>query len=131
MASHNVGCCDAWVFFRAETFSGAIHVLTAMIGQTSVAANATPLVANLPNIVLYMTILTFIVALLPNSIQITRNYRPVISVAKKVVQMKGWHRMLIWRPSPKWSFGIALIGIAGLIQIYRLNGLTEFIYFNF
>ena len=121
----------AWVFFRAETFSGAIHVLTAMIGQTSVAANATPLVANLPNIVLYMTILTFIVALLPNSIQITRNYRPVISVAKKVVQMKGWHRMLIWRPSPKWSFGIALIGIAGLIQIYRLNGLTEFIYFNF
>lgn len=121
----------AWVFFRAETFSGALQILTAMAGQTSATQNAIALVENIPNIVFYMTILTFIVALLPNSIQITRNYRPVICTAKKVVQIEGWRRTFMWCPSPKWSMGIALIGIAGLIQIYRLNGLTEFIYFNF
>lgn len=121
----------AWVFFRAETFGGALQILSAMIGQTSIAKNATPLIADIPTLIFYMVPLTFIVAMLPNSIQITRNYRPVLSAAKKVVQIEGWRKILIWRPSPKWALCIALIGIAGLVQIYRLNGLTEFIYFNF
>lgn len=121
----------AWVFFRAETFSGAIHVLSAMVGLSSHSTTQIPLMANATNLAYYMFPLTLIVALLPNSIEITRNYRPVISAANEVLKISGWRKILIWRPSPKWALAVAFIGIAGLVQIYRLNGLTEFIYFNF
>lgn len=121
----------AWVFFRAETFSGAMQMLSAMVGLSSVSATATPLIANSTSFAFYMIPLTLIVALLPNSIEITRNYRPVISAANEVLKISGWRKVFLWRPSPRWSLGLAVLGIAGLVQIYRLNGLTEFIYFNF
>ena len=38
---------------------------------------------------------------------------------------------LLWRPSPGWSIAIFAITLTSIIQMYRLDDLTEFIYFNF
>jgi len=123
----------AWVFFRAETFSGAMIIIHAMFGfgaveQTHMNISA---IASMTYVPVQLCILLMIVLCLPNSIELTRYYRPVISIGKEIANPRvllGW---LEWRPSHAWGLAVSVIGVTGLIQIYRLNDLTEFIYFNF
>ncbi|MEM9331263.1 MAG: MBOAT family protein [Pseudomonadota bacterium] len=122
----------AWVFFRAETFSGAIGIVASMFGMTAVDTMGWSAVIPNPDYVFtFLTFLFVVVLGLPNSIQITRNYRPVISTileTRRSCVPLGW---LVWRPSKSWGVPIVGLGIVAIIQIYRLNDLTEFIYFNF
>jgi len=123
----------AWVFFRAESFEGAVLMLQAMsaMGQAGGSPVTPELVTNSGWIASALVCLFAIAALFPNSLEITRNYRPVISAFREISKPRRFAPRMMWRPTYQWGVCFLLIGAGGLIQIYRLNGLTDFIYFNF
>ncbi|QDG77377.1 MBOAT family protein [Labrenzia sp. PHM005] len=124
----------AWVFFRAESFDGASNILAGMTGYSTVyepklweafATGTMPVWAA-------MTALAAIVFLLPNSIELTENYNPVLGLKKLLSQRKSENFLPIrWKPSPQWALGVSILFGIALIQTYRLAEMTEFIYFNF
>lgn len=123
----------AWVFFRAETFTGASIILTAMFGMSSdlLIGEASVTTSDIVSVAPMFILMLVIVAFMPNSIQLTRAYRPIISAAGDVEKIRGKLKYLRWTTSPRWATFASVLTIAGIIQIYRLNGLTDFIYFNF
>ncbi len=123
----------AWVFFRAETFNGAIIMLQAMftISSDGLIGKTPELIANAQWLPIVFFSLFVICAFFPNSLEITRKYQPVLSSMKEVTRPHFFAKRIAWRPSSAWGLCIMSIGVVALIQIYRLNGLTEFIYFNF
>ena len=123
----------AWVFFRAETFSGAMIVLQAMflVSADSAVAQMPTLMGNPFWLYAAFAGLFGLCALFPNSLEITRKYKPVLASLTEISAPRYFARTLLWRPSFAWGLSFLFIGAAGIIQIYRLNGLTEFIYFNF
>lgn len=123
----------AWVFFRAETFDGALLLIGSMFAVVDVPFQfgLTPIIADFPLTVTLLVTMTIIVVAFPNAVQMTRHYRPILSAAGDVKKLSGNMKGLTWAPSPKWAVFTGVIACLGLIQIYRLNGLTEFIYFNF
>ena len=123
----------AWVFFRAETFTGATSLVISMTGlfpQFSAVDWQTAL-PDAANFAFIFAVLFGFVGLLPNSIQITSNYRPVIMSAAEIMKPRNIIGWSIWKPNAQWGVAIAILFAVSIIQIYRLNGLTEFIYFNF
>jgi len=127
----------AWVFFRAESFGTALAVLKGMFGQT-LYYDAKFWSQNLTNTDFFWfqaIALAFIVIIAPNSIEIVRKYRPVVDVKSNSKTLKSTfiplRKLLRWRPSLAWSASFFVVGIVSLVQIYRLDELTEFIYFNF
>jgi len=125
-----VAVITAWVFFRAETFNGAIIILLSMFGLSPYASFQLwqEIIPDAQLVPYAFIVMTTIVILLPNSIEFTRNYKPVLNTAKEIGQPII---RLLWSPRPAWALGIGAIALASIIQTYRLNDLTEFIYFNF
>ncbi|MEH6525373.1 MAG: MBOAT family O-acyltransferase [Sneathiella sp.] len=127
----------AWVFFRAESISGATKILGGMFG-VSEYHSAKIWVDILQDGGFFWAqafFLAVIVFVYPNSVEIVRKYRPALEIRALIKgrawQSMSWWRSLAWRPSPGWSAALFIIGLASIIQIYRLDELTEFIYFNF
>lgn len=123
----------AWVFFRAETFSGATVMLQSMFGYANFTSIKTwqefiPDAGLTPYLLLAMTA---IVVCLPNSIEFTQKYRPVLDTSKEVDKPFMNLFDFKWSPRPAWAISFAALALVSIIQIYRLNDLTEFIYFNF
>ena len=123
----------AWVFFRAETLPGALTVLSSMAGLSSEVSMASGAVFadGVYQTLMMFAVMFIIVAFMPNSIQMTRSHRPIISAAGDVKKIGGKLKSLRWSMSPQWATFTSVIFFVTVIQIYRLNGLTEFIYFNF
>ena len=123
----------AWVFFRAETFNGALDMLTAMVGLGSDISlhDWHSIIPSSDFVPMFLGAMLFIVVALPNSMEIMKQYKPVLNSMREIGNPFLTIRQLIWRPSLGWGTAICILGSASLIQIYRLNGLTEFIYFNF
>jgi len=123
----------AWVFFRAETFGGAILLLQSMFVPASQYSLMvlTPVLKDPAFVAFAISVLMIIVTSFPNSIDITRSYRPVIDTMKELAQTGLASSRVSWRPSASWGFVMLFVGGVSLIQLYRLNDLTEFIYFNF
>ena len=124
----------AWVFFRAETFGGAFLVLEGMFIVPRIS-HPSPLwdavLADSGLFWIQCIILTGIVLLAPNGIELVKRYRPVIDVQGALKNMRAFGKELVWRPSPVWSVASFAVALTAIIQIYRLDDLTEFIYFNF
>lgn len=123
----------AWVFFRAETFTGATIMLQSMFGMTEYIGlkTAQEIVPDFELAPYFLLGMTMIVVLLPNSIEFTSKYRPVLDTAKEIGEPLFKVFQLRWSPRPAWAVGFTAIALVSIIQIYRLNDLTEFIYFNF
>jgi len=122
----------AWVFFRAETFDGGMIILQSMAGLShAVAAEWFDILPNSDHVPALLALMLAIVLLLPNGPELTENYRPVLFTARELVRSGAGRLRFRWAPTPAWGLAIAFVGSASLIQIYRLNDLTEFIYFNF
>lgn len=123
----------AWVFFRAETFGGALNVAEALIGlqDTQIVQTTTALVPDVSFTGFLLALMVLIVTCLPNSIELVRNYQPVIGTLRELKDTTVGISKFVWRPSPKWGVTACVAGSVALIQLYRLNDLTEFIYFNF
>ena len=127
----------AWVFFRAETFTGAGAMLEGMFGVSKYPEMSlwADILRDSGLFWIGVSVLTMGVMWMPNSVEIARNYRPVTNAKtfiKKAVGLSLYFRQnMQWRPSLLWSLALFMAGLMSLIQIYRLVEMTEFIYFNF
>lgn len=127
----------AWVFFRAESFGGALAVVQGMFGFTDYY-DPSVWAATLTDSGLYWTqfvLLGAIVLWAPNGIELVKRYRPVIDVKGSLDTVRGMTARIfdrvIWRPSGGWALAMSVVAVTAIIQLYRLDDLTEFIYFNF
>ena len=142
----------AWVFFRAETFNGAINVLQGMVGINgfvlpgkyfSYLNQITGLGDYLTNIgwvfssdrsvmfgrdeVIYLGVLLLIVLYAPNTQQFMSRYKPVYEKTKgKYIDTNS--RNIPWRPQ---VFFALFIGILAAYSISTLGHVSEFLYFQF
>lgn len=125
-----VAVITAWVFFRAETFDGAMIILQSMFGLSKDFSFQVwhEIIPNAELVIYALIAMTAIVILLPNSIELTRHYKPVLNTTKELGKPLI---NLLWSPRPLWGVSLVAIFIFAIIQTYRLNDLTEFIYFNF
>ena len=124
-----------WVFFRAKTFGDAIAMLEGMIGAHGAALplQVKPLLvklaeplglgfANAPFKVqdLAMVFIAGAIALFaPNTNRLFRQAIP---------PKAGEDPPPIWNPTPAWAAATALV-LA--VSIFKLSGVTEFLYFQF
>ncbi len=127
----------AWVPFRAQTLDGAMAIVSGMAGFTEFydAKVWAGLLSDTGLAWVQFAALGFIVLYAPNSIELVRKYRPVIDVAGALGAIKdrapSFFPNVIWRPSGRWAAVMSAVCGVGLLQLYRLEDLTEFIYFNF
>jgi D-alanyl-lipoteichoic acid acyltransferase DltB (MBOAT superfamily) len=132
----------SWVPFRAESFEGAIIMLSAMIGEHGVVLPVSAYDikhwvsneifinglynSNFQAIMWIMTLL-LLSTTLPNTQQMMQKYRPALETySGEVVNLKN--KYLQWRPTLFWSLFIAIIA---LLSILNLSGDSEFLYFQF
>ena len=140
-----------WVFFRAETFSGAMQILMGMSGQHDVVLRTSYLgylnrIGNLGDYLasqgvvfgtpalfgglhqmLFLLFLGFVVWAAPNTQQIMFSNTPAFE--RYSAELKEWHHGLIkWKPSTRHA-----IFTAGILfwSIWNLSKQSEFLYFNF
>lgn len=137
----------AWVFFRAESFNGAINVLSGMIGINGFALPENylaylnyinglgnylvtqgwlfltmPLFKGLEEVA-HILLLLILVWYAPNTQQIMLRYKPAIG------EITAWYgRWLQWQPSFIWAIAISMIAI---FTTLNLTNLSEFLYFQF
>ncbi|MEM9632472.1 MAG: MBOAT family protein [Pseudomonadota bacterium] len=124
----------AWVFFRAESFNGAGNVLAGMTGLSTVYEPKVweSFATGTTQVWAAMICLAAIVFLLPNAIEFTEKYNPVLGLKKLVSQRRSEGFLPVrWQPTTSWAAAVSVLFGIALIQTYRLAEMTEFIYFNF
>lgn len=132
-----LGVVVAWVFFRAESFSAAQAILKGMFGYNEVYQYKLwqSFYAQNPLFWYFIPAIAVLIYLAPNAIELVGKYRPVIEfnykAAKFSIVTKLISKLLMWRPTLAWSFCLGAVAALSLVQVYRLDELTEFIYFNF
>lgn len=108
----------AWVPFRAESFEGAISILTSMSGLNGIGGDS-------PKQFIIAIILLIITTIIPpNTQQIMKNYTPVLE-SHDIDQV---NKYLQWKPTALWSIAVSLIFITSL---FSLSEKSEFLYFQF
>ncbi|KJS42808.1 MAG: alginate O-acetyltransferase [Rhodospirillaceae bacterium BRH_c57] len=136
----------AWVFFRAETFSGALAVLRAMAGGNGIvvperiagvlssvlpawvsvsSGGLTPQVVNGAVAVVLVTLVGAIALFGPNTQQILWNYR--LGLGNKRLTTPPSH-LWRWRLQTGWAAATACVAAFGILGMSEKN---EFLYFNF
>ena len=96
-----LGVVVCWVFFRAENFSDAWHLLTAMTNFGNIVVSS-----KMQYQALWVLALTIAVALLPNPIYIMNRFRP----------------------NPQWLIVTSALGI---VSFYHFSHVSDFLYFQF
>lgn len=129
----------AWVFFRAETFSGATSILAGMVGLNggTPAKTLEAIALGVPESFVLFIPMAFVVWALPNTAELAASYRPTLYF-RKALGLKNWKpkdgRWSVftkWRPTPMWIGPLAVLAVVSVVQMYRLGDLSEFIYYNF
>ncbi|MDC0039250.1 MBOAT family protein [Gammaproteobacteria bacterium] len=146
-----------WVPFRAETFTGAMAIWTGMIGfnglilptsyydflpalgitdwLSSIQLSIEP--ATLRSNIGYVEnfsgmkeflILLLVVFLMPNTMEIFSRYQPFITNERFLTVDVTQHRIITWKPSALWAGATTC---AAITVLYKLNDVSEFLYFNF
>ena len=132
-----------WVFFRAETFDGAMIILTGMVnlpnalhGNLGALENILAIIGfgfdggylsqEYSNKIVWMLIWLAIIFFWPTTQQVLKNYEPALGF-KKEESATSW-KMLDWAPTARWSFIIAVIS---MVSILHLGSISEFLYFQF
>ncbi|HTB04899.1 MAG TPA: MBOAT family O-acyltransferase [Bradyrhizobium sp.] len=140
----------AWVFFRANTWGGAMVMLHAMRGANGVLlperfqAFLGPFRDTVMQLfhmhtgdlvtfhslraILWVAMSALFVLLLPNSQQLLARFKPALDQISVPDNML--YRTLTWRPSPGSAVVTALVAIVVLLKIY-IGTPGEFIYFQF
>ncbi|MCK5877277.1 MAG: MBOAT family protein [Candidatus Marithrix sp.] len=116
-----IAICIAWVFFRAETLPGALHMLQAMFDF-----NSWYLTFQI-EIDIYLLLTALVIIFLPNTWQLMQDYSPSITLPPKITYMREGFR---WQFNVIWALFAGLL--LAIIIILMVNGQpTEFIYFQF
>ncbi len=113
----------AWVFFRAESFSGALAVLSGMAGLNGVAP-----ILDWPALVngAWCLILLLLVVGLPNTQHWVTRWLACpdyFSPRPRTTDADPWR----W-PHPLWALGL---GVLAMLALMNLSQPTVFLYFNF
>lgn len=133
-----------WVFFRAQTFDGALAVLRAMFGFNGVTlpdaialrmGDVAPLLVKAGVVFtpgggssflmnyLWIAALLPMVFLAPNTQQIMARYKPALDCPHE------WQaNRLAWLPGRGWAVLMAVVLVAGLLSLAQPS---EFLYFQF
>ncbi len=138
----------AWVFFRAETFDGAILMLTSMAGLNGVDIPIS-LVSPVPGLAGVLTSLGITISdtelaneklivlipllfllcwFAPNTQEIMRDHHPALNYEQYVSPRHGQRFRLRWQPSAAWALSM---GCLFAVAVLGLTAVTEFIYFQF
>jgi len=109
-----------WVFFRAETVSGALNIIQAMFGlspdvERTVSSGS----------IYWFVMLSAICLWAPNTYQIMKNHEPVLEQRMLTGEVTD---KLLWKPSLKWA---VIVAILLFWSICTLSSVTEFLYFQF
>ena len=114
----------AWVFFRAESLPGAMHLLAAMVG-----ANA-ELQSGVDGDSVKMLVLLLLLAwYAPNTQQLMIRYQPAFETCKG--ELKAWkYSWLQWRPSLIYAVIAAVLFMVSLKTMMTVPE-SVFLYFNF
>lgn len=145
----------AWVFFRADSLSGACNIIFAMAGGNGIALPPTYLQhlnhlgqlgayfqdAGLSYVDMYyfqgavelvvIASLLLWVWLAPNVHEFTDSCKAVLEIYKPERQRReSWHQRVTWKPSLSFASLTAAILSACLFTMY-FSGEYEFIYFQF
>lgn len=135
-----------WVFFRAETFDGAIIMLQGMAGyngivfpQGLIASNSAlfPILTDwgirfeemgkISRALNVIVICLLAIWVAPNTLQIMKYYRPALFVYEDNKEI-GRRRFWNWRPTKLWALIILSLS---LIAIRKMDNVSEFLYYNF
>ncbi len=111
----------AWVVFRAQDMGAATRVLGGLVGQgRSHVVTFSPLAAAA------LAALFAIVWLVPNSMEITWNFRPALPPENE----RGLSRAgrLAWSPNARNAI---VYGVLCIVAVMALSNLSPFIYFQF
>ena len=121
----------AWIFFRADSFSTAVNLLTSMTGAHGLTSNWARLSASTG----WTLVGLFLVAvwMLPNTHQILARFEPCLEYMKAAGAaafqpiLPGAARWQ-WAPRPVWACVVGGLAVASVIGLSKV---TEFIYWQF
>jgi alginate O-acetyltransferase complex protein AlgI len=114
----------AWVFFRAESFSGAAQILSAMFGGNGFSLSASW--TDGPRMLVTLLLLAWYA---PNTQQIMVRYAPAFETCRG--EVKAWrHVWLQWRPTLLLAVVTAVLFMVSVKTIITVPD-SEFLYFNF
>jgi alginate O-acetyltransferase complex protein AlgI len=116
----------AWVFFRAETFSGARTMLGSMFGAHGFHFATTLNVKR--EALAWLAPLAVICYALPNTQQLFAAFGPVLGPVEKPDLVVARLERLVFRPTLAWACFTVTIG---LLSLWQLSKVSEFIYFQF
>lgn len=138
-----------WVFFRAETFGGAVAILEGMAGLNGVVIPAGyqallgPLASVMTSLgwrfeadpglfqgsvqVIWIAALFFAIWFLPNTQEIMSRYRPAFERVRRPMR-NVWDRALLWRPGMRSAAATATLLVVSILSLTRVS---EFLYFQF
>jgi D-alanyl-lipoteichoic acid acyltransferase DltB (MBOAT superfamily) len=139
----------AWVFFRAESFDGAVAMIQGMAGLNGfiiperIAGFLGPVQSALlefnyisigntpyfygPKQILACVFLFIVIWTLPSTQQFFSRYEPALNFPDTLDETLI-ERRIKWHPAVIWS---VLIGLLYMFAIASLSGLSEFLYFQF
>ena len=112
----------AWVFFRAESFAVAAHMIEAMAGLSSATGAATA-DENWRRGALLIALLAACAWWMPNVCELFRQEKPALPTA-----VAPFPTRLAWRASPRWIIASGLFLAAGIMTFHRNS---PFLYFQF
>jgi D-alanyl-lipoteichoic acid acyltransferase DltB (MBOAT superfamily) len=145
----------AWVFFRAETFAGALNLLSGMMGLHAIALpksflahigvffrewmpthgfrfDLTEIMVLRPDTfsqgIVWICILFAVILFAPNTQEFMGHFLPIINPEKHPApQRKSFFH---WSPTTRYAFVTAMLGLTSFASLMLLQK-TEFLYFQF
>ena len=136
------------VVFRSESLGTASHLIEGMFGlngieipaaiysrlsafesilQTLGIASGLPAFVSIWNLGAWIVCLAAIAFLLPNSLEVTRDYDPAVGFSSSMADGAQLQR-LQWKATLPW---ILISGAVVFAAVFRLSGYTEFLYWQF
>ncbi|PLX48928.1 MAG: membrane-bound O-acyltransferase family protein [Desulfobulbaceae bacterium] len=117
-----------WVFFRAPSFNGAIHILKAMFLPRALIDMVAMenLLQRAPEEALFWLSAAYLVIwLAPNPYQLLQAHRPATGLSRLLADAAGRRR---WQPNTRWAMATAAMLVVALLN---LANVSEFLYFQF
>src|SRR5690349_8524230 len=112
----------AWIVFRAPDLASARNVIVGLLGGGhSAVVSFSPLAA------VTLLLLSLIVWLMPNSVELMGRYRPALPSPYADQPVLAASR-LAWRPT---RLNAAIYGLMCIVAVLALSNLKPFIYFQF
>lgn len=112
----------AWVFFRAETFSGAVAMLQSMFSFAAMGISDKELYPSAPSVRNWILCACAIVWFTPNVLQIFAQIKPVVDT------LPSYNGRVRWAPNIFWFLVLMVVMV---VSIQSLSNISEFLYFQF